>query len=197
MSRWPSDPRGRLQRAALELFAEQGFAATTVPQITARAGLTTRTFFRHFTDKREVMFGGDEAPAYATRLIRQAPASVDPMTLIAQGLQTVARDRFQGRAEELRVHRGIVASDPGLRERDLRKRAALADAIRQGFLERGVDSGTAALAADISVSVLHLAVDQWLDQDGDRQLSDFVLDALHCLQDLLAAPAPTTPMSAP
>jgi len=197
VSRWPSDPRGRLERAALELFAEQGFAATTVPEITARAGLTTRSFFRHFTDKREVLFGGDEIPAYATRLMREAPASVDPMTLIVQGLATVARDRFEGRADEIRVHRDIVRSDAGLCERDLRKRAALADAIRQGFLDRGVDAGAAALAAEISVSVLHLALDQWLDQDGDRQVSDYVLDALHTLQDLLATLVPDVTVGAP
>lgn len=191
VSRWQPDARGRLERAALELFAEQGFAATTVPQITARAGLTTRTFFRHFADKREVLFGAEEIPAYAARLMREAPASIDPMTLIVQGLRTVARDRFEGRADQLRVHRDIVRSDAGLRERDLRKRAALADAIRQGFLDRGVDPRTGTLAADVSVSVLHLALEQWLDQDGDRQLSDYVLDALLALKDLLTTLAPT------
>lgn len=125
--------------------------------------------------------------------MRQAPAMADPMTLMVQGLQTVARERFEGRAAELRVRRAIVASDSGLRERDLRNRAALADAIRRGFLKRGVDPRTAALAADISVSVPHLALDQWLHQD-DRQMSDYVLDGLHALQDLQAtlalAPAP-------
>jgi AcrR family transcriptional regulator len=70
VSRWQPDARQRLERAAIDLFAEQGFAATTVPQITARAGLTTRTFFRHFADKREVLFGGAEIPALATRLWR-------------------------------------------------------------------------------------------------------------------------------
>ncbi len=187
VSRWQSDARGRLERAALELFVEQGFAATTVPQITARAGLTTRTFFRHFADKREVLFGGDEVPAYATGLMREAPASLDPITLVVQGLRTVAQNRFEGRADELRVRRDIICSDAGLRERDLRKRAALADAIRQGFLDRGIDAPTGTLAAELSVSVLHIALEQWLDQDGDRPLFDFVLDTLKALQDLLTA----------
>jgi len=72
MSRWQPDARGRLERAAVELFTEQGFAATTVPQIAARAGLTTRTFFRHFADKREVLFAGDEElPALVARGMRQ------------------------------------------------------------------------------------------------------------------------------
>src|SRR5580692_4264648 len=101
MSRWQPDARERLERAALQLFTEQGFAATTVPQITARAGLTTRTFFRHFADKREVIFGGDEIPALATRLMAEAPPSLTPMTLIIRGLRTVAETRFEGRREEI------------------------------------------------------------------------------------------------
>ena len=75
MMRWAPDARRRLERAAFELFGEQGYAATTVPQITARAGLTTRTFFRYFADKREVIFGGDEIPDAAARLISEAPAT--------------------------------------------------------------------------------------------------------------------------
>lgn len=97
--------RERLERAAIELFTQQGFAATTVPQITARAGPTTR-------------------------LLTEAPPSLDPMTLIVGGLKTVAQTRFEERREEIRERRAIIRSDPGLGERDLRKRAALAEAIR-------------------------------------------------------------------
>src|SRR5215469_8880269 len=99
MSRWQPDARERLRKAAMELFAEQGFAATTVPEITARAGLTTRTFFRHFADKREVIFGGEEIPALATRLIADAPPDLDPAAVIVAGLKTVAETRFEGRRE--------------------------------------------------------------------------------------------------
>lgn len=186
VSRWRPDTRQRLQRAALELFAEQGFAATTVPEITARAGLTTRTFFRHFADKRDVLFAGDEIPDLAIRLMAEAPASVDPMTLIVEGLKTVAETRFEGRREELRERRVIVRSDDGLRERDLRKRAALSDAIREGFIDRGVGTTTAALLAETSVTLLHVSLDEWLDQDGDQPLFDMVLDTLRSLRAALA-----------
>ncbi len=196
VSRWQPDARERLEHAALELFLEQGFAATTVPQITARAGLTTRTFFRHFADKREVLFDGDEIPAYAARLMQAAPASLDPMTLIVRGLRTVAESRFEGRVEELRVRRDIIRSDAGLRERDLRKRAALAEAIRQGFRQRSLDDRTATLAAEISVSVLHIALEQWLDQTGDRPLFDIVLATLQDLQDLMTVLTATQRRSA-
>jgi len=186
MSRWRPDARERLERAALELFAAQGFAATTVPQITARAGLTTRTFFRHFADKREVLFGGDEIPALATRLMAEAPPSLDPMTLIVGALKTVAETRFEGRQAEIRERRAIIRSDQGLRERDLRKRAALAEAIRAGFVDRGVGTATAALVAELTVTVLYVALDEWLDPGGDRTLFEIITETFESLQTVLA-----------
>ena len=187
VSRWRPDARQRLESAAIELFAQQGFAATTVPEITARAGLTTRTFFRHFADKREVLFGGDEIAGFATRVMAAAPASLDPMTLIVSGLKTVAETRFEGRREEFRQRRAIIRSDEGLRERDLRKRAALAEEIRGGFISRGAETTTAALLAETSVTVLQVALDEWLNQDGDRRLAEIILNALESLQTALAS----------
>ncbi len=186
MGRWPADARERLQRAAVELFLEQGFAATTVPQITARAGLTTRTFFRHFADKREVLFGGDEIPRIAERLMAEAPASVDPLDLVVTGLRTVAESRFQGRREELRILRQIVRTDDSLAERDLHKRAAIAAAIRSGFLDRGVPLPDAALLAETTVTVLYVALDGWLERDEDRPLTAFIDEALNSLRSALA-----------
>lgn len=187
MSRWRPDARRRLERAALDLFAQQGFAATTVPEITARAGLTTRTFFRHFADKREVLFGGAEIPGLATRLIADAPASADPVTLVFGGLQTVAETRFEGRRAELRERRAIIRSDEGLRERDLRKRADLGQAIRAGFARRGVAPATAALLGEITVTVLYVALEEWLGRDDDRTLFELMVETLGSLQATLAA----------
>jgi AcrR family transcriptional regulator len=187
MGRWRPDARERLRQAAAELFAEQGFAATTVPEITARAGLTTRTFFRHFADKREVIFGGEEIPALAARLIADAPASLDPAAVIIAGLRTVAETRFEGRREEVRLNRTIIRSDPGLGERDLRKRADLAAAIRDGFVGRGVAPSTAALLAESTVTVMFVALDEWLDQDGDRPLFEIMLGTLEELKGALGS----------
>jgi AcrR family transcriptional regulator len=186
VGRWPPDARERLERAAIELFAQQGFAATTVPQITARAGLTTRTFFRHFADKREVLFGGDEIPAFASRLMAEAPPSLDPVTLIVGGLKTVAETRFEGRREEIRERRDIIRSDQGLRERDLRKRADLSEAIKAGFIDRGVGTAAAALVAELTVTVLYLAIDEWLDSGGDRTLFEVITETFGSLQAALA-----------
>ncbi|GAA3583342.1 TetR/AcrR family transcriptional regulator [Kribbella ginsengisoli] len=187
VSRWQPDARERLERAALELFAEQGFAATTVPEITARAGLTTRTFFRHFADKREVLFSGEEeVPGLVTQMMADAPAALDPVTLIVEGLKTIAETRFEGRREELREKRQIVRTDESLRERNLRKLAALRDAIHTGFVARGVAPLPATLLAEISVTLLNVSLNEWLDQTADRPLFDIVLDTLESLQTTVA-----------
>ncbi len=190
MSRWEPNARDRLERAAIELFIEQGFAETTVPQITARAGLTTRTFFRHFTDKREVLFARDaELPALVARLAADAPASLSPMMLIAYALETVAATRLEGQRAYLRTRRAIIQADEGLRERELRKLSALSDAINQGFRNRGVDELTALLAAQLAVTVFSVTISRWLDQDGAQPLSALVHDTLRALRSVTADPA--------
>jgi AcrR family transcriptional regulator len=190
VSRWPPNAQGRLERAALELFVEQGFAQTTVPQITARAGLTTRTFFRYFADKREVLFAAEEELlALVARLFAEAPASLSPMTLIAEGLGTVAVTQFEGQRDYLRTRRSVVQSDESLRERELRKLSILSEAISQGFLNRGVDELTATLTAQIAITVLSTSVSRWLDQDTERPLSEIVRGTLGALRSVMTDPA--------
>ncbi|WP_250030971.1 TetR/AcrR family transcriptional regulator [Paractinoplanes maris] len=186
MSRWQPDARERLEQAAIALFVEQGFAATTVPQITARAGLTTRTFFRHYADKREVLFAGDEIPAMAARMMADAPPDADPMTLILDGLETVTRTRFDPRRHDLRQRRRIVRSDPALQERDLRKRAALSEAIRSGFESRGLGPTQAALLAETALTLLYVSLDEWLDADDDAPLHTYIEKTLSVLRDTIA-----------
>ncbi len=188
MSRWEPNARERLERAAVELFTEQGFAETTVPQITARAGLTTRTFFRHFADKREVLFAGEEElPALVARLAADAPASLSPMIVIAYGLESAAT-RFEGRLAYLRTRRAVIQADEGLRERELRKLSALSEAITEGFRNRGVDELTSILAAQLAVTVFSVAITRWLDQDGERPLSELVHDTLSAVRSIVADP---------
>jgi AcrR family transcriptional regulator len=188
VSRWDPDARERLERAALELFVEQGFANTTVPQITARAGLTTRTFFRHFADKREVLFAYEEdLPARIATLMAGAPASDGPMALIASGLEVIAESQFEGRLARLRTHRSVVQSDEGLQERELRKQSVLSEAIRAGFRHRGLDDLTSTLAAHLAVTVFGVAIIRWLDQPGSEspdyeRLSVFIQEALSALE---------------
>lgn len=183
VARWEPNARERLERAALELFVEVGFAEATVPQITARAGLTTRTFFRHFADKREVLFAVEaELPALVARLMAEAPTSLPPMMLIERGLHAVAVTRFEKNLDYLRTRRAVIRADTGLQERELRKSAALADAIREEFRKRGTDEVTAALIAQLGVTVLGVSVDRWLDQNGSQPLTELVHDTLTALQ---------------
>ena len=187
MSRWQPNARERLERAALDLFVEVGFADATVPQITERAGLTTRTFFRHFADKREVLFAAErELPALVAKLMAEAPASLTPMMLIERGLQVVAVTRFEGNLDYLRTRRAVIQADEGLRERELRKSAVLADAIRREFVDRGADELTATLTAQVAVTVLGVSVDRWLDQDGEQPLTELVHDTLRALRSVVS-----------
>jgi AcrR family transcriptional regulator len=183
--RWSPDARGRLERAAFELFAEQGYQATTVPQITARAGLTTRTFFRYFADKREVIFAGDEIPDLARAAIEGAPAGIDPLDIVVHGLRTVADERFEGRHGEVGSVRRLVLSESSLRERDARKRADLTDAVREAFVDRGLGPSEAAVIAETTVMLFHLALEAWLTGPAERRMADVVDEQLSALRGVL------------
>ncbi|MET0695745.1 MAG: helix-turn-helix domain-containing protein [Propionibacteriaceae bacterium] len=198
MTRWEPNARERLERAALELFVEQGFAETTVPQITTRAGLTTRTFFRHFADKREVLFANEgDIPAMAARMIAEAPASLTPMEVIVGGLEDVAAAQFSDGVEALRARRAVIESDEGLRERELRKLSALSEAISRGFQDRGVDRLTAALVAQVTVTVFSVSIGRWLAADGETPLPELLHDTLAALRAILAEPAPPSSVRGP
>ncbi|SDS53215.1 TetR family transcriptional regulator [Microlunatus soli] len=168
MARWEPGAGERLQQAALDLFAEQGYEQTTVNQIAHRAGLTTRTFFRYFADKREVLFAGEEAlPPMATQAITEPPAALSPLQVIEQALRSFSGTIFQGRSiSYVRKRRAVIAADPSLRERELRKLADLRDAIGEGFRLRGLDDVAALLAAETALTVFTVSVRRWLGE-GD------------------------------
>lgn len=196
VGRWQPDARERLERASLELFVAQGFAETTVPQITARAGLTTRTFFRHFVDKREVLFADEgDIPALATRLIAEAPASLSPMEVMVQGLETVAATHFAADVEYFKTRRAVIDSDDGLRERELRKLAALSEAIRSGFRDRGADDLAACLTAHVTVTVFSVSIGRWLAEDGKASLSSILHHTLGALRSVMLDPGPESSAS--
>jgi AcrR family transcriptional regulator len=191
MSRWQPDARGRLERAALELFARQGFAETTVPEITAEAGLTTRTFFRHFADKREVLFAAEAGlPPFIAQLMAEAPAELGPYDTLTHSLETVAATRFDGLLDFLIARRAVIRSDAGLRERELRKQEVLAEAIEQGFLDRGVDEVASALVGRMAAVVFNVSLDRWLDLGGSRTLLDLMQEHLALTRVTFAATPP-------
>src|SRR6516225_11920628 len=137
MSRWKPDAGGRLAKAAIELFDEQGYEATTVAEIAARAGLTKRTFFRHFADKREVLFWGSELlEQQMVAAIEAAPASASALGMIGAALDAAAV-RFEEVREFAGPRHRIIASSHELQERELIKAASLAAAMAQALRERG------------------------------------------------------------
>ena len=187
MGRWQPDARERLERAALDLFVERGFDAVTVPEITARAGLTTRTFFRHFVDKREVLFAdADAMPSLAARLVLDAPPDIGPMDLVAQGLPTLAATAFDGRLEQLKQRKAVIDGNDGLRERELRKMERLVNAIAEAFRLRGVDDLTAAVVAETAVGVVKVALRRWIESDGREPLRTIMTDSLTRISDAFA-----------
>src|SRR3954447_18231522 len=108
MSRWQSNPRGRLEQAAMDLFTERGYDQTTVADIAARAGLTERTFFRHFADKREVLFhGGLVLDALMVDGVTAAPPDAPPLAAVAAGVAGAA-SAFDGRRDRSRVRQRII-----------------------------------------------------------------------------------------
>lgn len=162
MARWDPDASGRLERAAIELFAQQGFSETTVPEIAARAGVTTRTFFRHFADKREVLFAGEDGlAALLAELVDATPPELTPIAALEQALKVVAEKEFEPRREWMRRWRDIVNREPALQERGLRKQLSVGAAAVKALRDRGVDETTAELAAGMALVAFQSAVAQW------------------------------------
>ncbi len=165
MSRWEGDAAGRLERAALELFDERGFDRTTVAQIAGRAGLNERSFYRYFSDKREVLFGGgDELRQRVEQSLRAAPAASGPLDVLLAALVDAA-DVFRPR-ELLLIRSRVISANPELRERELIKLEAIDAACVTALRERGADETTARLATDLATSIWRVAARRCLSGDG-------------------------------
>jgi AcrR family transcriptional regulator len=162
MARWQPNARERLQAAALDLFAERGYDQTTAAEIATVAGLTERTFFRHFTDKREVLFANEAAMQSA--LVAGVRNASDEF--VRAGLEAVA-DELEPRRADLRRRAALIASHPALRERELIKQAATAEVLASSLRERGVAAAEAQVSAEVAIVLLRVAFDRWLaDDDG-------------------------------
>jgi AcrR family transcriptional regulator len=187
MGRWEPDARGRLAKAAMALYAEQGFEQTTVAQIAARAGLTERTFFRHFADKREVLFYGMEMLRdLLVRAVADAPASATPMDAVGAAFQA-AGAILQENPERVRLRDAIVSANAELRERELIKLAALASAVAGALRDRGVPEPAASLAAETGVAVFKVAFARWVSEPGQPDLPGIVRESIAEMRGVLAA----------
>ena len=178
MPRWEPDSRGRLEAAALALYGERGFENTTVADIAARAGVTERTFFRHFADKREVLFSGaDELQALLADAAAGAPPSAPPIDAVAVALEA-AGAMFQERRAYARQRKAVIAASAELRERELIKLASLAAVLAHALRARGVAATTAALAAEAGIAVFRVAFERWVDEGNQLDLPQLIRASL-------------------
>jgi len=179
MSRWQPDAAGRLQQAALELYAERGYEQTTVAEIAERAGLTERTFFRHFADKREVLFRGSaELQQLIVDAVDAAPASATPMQAIAIGLAG-AGAIFDACLRPYSLRRqSVIDANPDLQEREVAKLASLAAALADALRRRGVQDPAAGLTADAGAAVFRVAFEHWVRDDSERDFGWFVHEGI-------------------
>jgi AcrR family transcriptional regulator len=176
--RWEPESRARLESAAFELFGEYGFDETTVADIAERAGLTERTFFRHFSDKREVLFGGADAlKQLLVEEVAKAPASAAPMDAVAAALEA-AGTLLGARREFARERQAIIAASAELRERELIKLAALSAALAEALRARGVQEPAATLTGEVAIAAFRVAFERWNDDAGDRELTAYIGESL-------------------
>jgi AcrR family transcriptional regulator len=181
VGRWDPDARGRLARTATELYLEKGFEQATVAEIAKRAGLTERTFFRYFVDKREVLFGGSaQLQELMVGAVAATPASAGPMDAVAAGVLAAAqllKDRDYSRQRQ-----AIIAANPILQERELIKMAALATAFAETLRQRGVREPAASLTAEASIAVFRVAFERWVADGNKKDLARLIRESFDELQ---------------
>ncbi len=183
MVRWQLNAPERLALAALELFAERGYENTTVIDIAQRAGLTKSTFFRHFPDKREVLFGGAAMTGLIGQEIVAAPVTAAPLEAVAHALQAIGRDAFTSDRRELSVRRrAVIAAHPELQEREALKGIALTASMADALKLRGVSDLTACVAAELGSLALKIAYERWSATTSGDEFGEVARGALDQVQ---------------
>ncbi|RIJ70508.1 TetR family transcriptional regulator [Nakamurella silvestris] len=181
MGRWETGAGERLRVAALDLFSKNGFEGVTVAEIAAAAGLTERTFFRHYSDKREVLFDGqDRLEGLFLQAVAESRA-VRPMELVTEALSRSAEFFGEDRRPWSRSRQTVIDANPALLERESLKMNSLAAALASGIEARGVLAVAATLAADSGISAFRMAFSQWIVEGEERsfeQIQAAVLDEL-------------------
>ena len=186
MGRWEPNARGRLLMAALELYGERGFEQTTVAEIAERAGLTERTFFRHFADKREVLFAGaGELNELLVGTVAKAPAALAPIDAAAAGIEAAGAFIQEG-GDLPRQRAAIIAASAELQERELIKLASLASALAEELRRRGVTEPAASLTAEAAIAVFRIAFDRWVNETDQHGLPQLIRESMNELKAVTA-----------
>ncbi|MBN9389094.1 MAG: TetR family transcriptional regulator [Chloroflexi bacterium] len=188
MSRWEPNARGRLEQAALDLYQERGFEQTTVAEIAERAGLTERTFFRYFADKREVLFWGQgRLHEIVVNAVASQPVTASPFNIVVAALEAMAA-AVPDRPEFLQQRQAVIAQNPELQERELLKMASLIGVITEALQQRGIPGPTVRLLVETGIAVYRVAFTRWVDEKekGPRTLPQLLREALDELKAVLA-----------
>jgi AcrR family transcriptional regulator len=190
MVRWEPGARQRLQAAALELFATRGFEETTAAEIAQSVGLTERTFFRHFSDKREVLFYGQEQFLQAfVDGVDAAPPDASPLEVIAAAVRGAASFFPDERRPYSRIRQSVIDANPALQERELHKLSGTATMLAEALRARGIGEPSATLAAQSGATVFGIAFAQWIREGEERSLDDIASDVFHELLNMAGAAA--------
>lgn len=169
-------------QAALELYVERGFEQTTVAEIAKRAGLTERTFFRYFADKREVLFWGAGAlQDLLVSTVANGPESEAPIATIRSAIEA-AGSVFQERREGALQRQSVITLNPELQERELTKLASLAAAMAGELRRRGVAEPNARLSAEAGIAVLKIAFESWVNDKGEKDLPQLIRETFDRLK---------------
>jgi len=178
--------------AALELFAERGYENTTVIEIAERAGLTKSTFFRHFEDKREVLFGGDAMHGLLVEGIDGAPEDATPLETVAEALDTVGRKAFTPARRAFSARRrAVIAANPELQEREALKGLGLTASMTDALRRRGVPELTACVAAELGALALKIAYERWSERTNGEEFAAVARQTLGEIQAASTQCAPT------
>ena len=171
----------------MELYVERGFEQTTVAEIAKRAGLTERTFFRHFADKREVLFGGAATlQDLLVSTVTNAPPTLSPIDAALSGLEAVGA-LLQERRAFARQRQTIIAANAELQERELIKLASLAAALTATLRQRGVGDPAASLTAEVAIAVFKITFERWIGEADQRDLPQLIRTSLDELKDVTAS----------
>ena len=171
----------------MELYSERGFEQTTVAEIAKRAGLTERTFFRHFADKREVLFSGSGLlQELLVSTLVSTPDSLAPLDAVAAALDA-AGALLQERREFARQRQSIIAANAELQERELIKLASLAAALADTLRQRGISDPAASLTAEAGIAVFRIAFERWVAEADERDLPELIRESLDELKAVTSA----------
>lgn len=179
MVRWAPGTPERLQEAALELFAAHGYEQTTATEIAAAVGLTERTFYRHFTDKREVLFHGQQVLADAFLAgVDGAPPTASPMEVGVLALRSASTFFPDDRRPHSRVRQSVIDKNPALQEREEHKLAVLGATLADALRGTGADSHAAEVVARTIVMAFGITFGRWISAGQQASFDDIVTDVL-------------------